>query len=87
MNPILLFLLLFPFLLKAPSVFSQEVTKSPATETPWERKWEMKPGIHRVLLNGKVGIVDDNNQLLVPCQFDQVYGLNDDNYRHGTKRL
>ncbi|GAO29321.1 WG repeat-containing protein [Geofilum rubicundum] len=75
MNPILFFLMLFPFLLQAPSVFSQEIT-----ETPWERKWEMKPGIYRVLLNGKVGIVDDNNELLVPCQFDQVYGLNDDHF-------
>ncbi len=75
MNPLLFFLMLFPLLLQAPSVFAQS-----STETQWERKWEMKPGIFRVLLDGKVGIIDDNDQLLVPCQFDQVYGLDDENY-------
>jgi hypothetical protein len=75
MNPLLFFLMLFPLLLQAPSVFSQD-----STDAQWERKWEMKPGVYRVLLDGKVGIVDDKDQLLVPCQFDQVYGLDDDNY-------
>ena len=82
MNPILFFLVLFPLLLQAPSVFPQE-----ATGTAWERKWEMQPGIYRVLLDGKVGIVDDNDQLLVPCQFDQVYDLDENNYVKVLKEL
>lgn len=82
MNPILFFFILFPLLFQAPSVFSQD-----STEAQWERKWEMRPGIYRVLLNGKVGIVDANDQLLVPCQFDQVYGLDDENYVKVLKDL
>lgn len=75
MNPLLFLLILFPMLFQAPAAISQE-----AAAGQWERKWEMKPGIYRVLLNGKVGIVDENDLLLVPCQFDQVYDLDEDNY-------
>lgn len=53
----------------------------------WEKTWLMKPGIFRVLKQGQVGIVDGEGTILVPCQFDQVYDLTDDNYVRVLKDL
>jgi len=46
----------------------------------WERIWEMKPGYFRVMQNGMMGVVNAEGVILVPCQFNQVYDLTDDNY-------
>ncbi|ASB49252.1 WG repeat-containing protein [Alkalitalea saponilacus] len=46
----------------------------------WERTWEMKPGIFRVLQNGKIGIVNKEGDILVPIQYDQVYDLDREGY-------
>lgn len=53
----------------------------------WERKWVMKPGVYRVLKNGQIGIVDESGKVLVPCSFDQVYDLDDENYVRVLKNL
>ena len=46
----------------------------------WERIWEMKSGFYRVMQNGLVGVVNSEGEILIPCQFDQIYDLTDDNY-------
>lgn len=53
----------------------------------WDKAWQMKPDVFRVLKQGKVGIVDDEGKILVPCQFDQVYDLTDDDYVRVLKNL
>ena len=53
----------------------------------WEKSWEMKPGVFRVLKQGQVGIVNPEGAILVPCQFDQVYDLTDDNFVRVLKNL
>ncbi len=76
-------LLLILFLLISLEGYSQQVN-APGN---WEKSWQMKPGIFRVLNHGQVGIVDINGKLLVPCQFDQVYDLTDDGYVRVLKDL
>jgi len=49
-------------------------------EGDWERIWEMKNGYYRVMKNGLFGIVNANGEILVPCLFEQVFDLTDDNY-------
>ena len=49
-------------------------------EGNWERIWEMKAGFYRVMQNGLVGVVNSEGEVLIPCQFDQIYDLTDDNY-------
>jgi len=73
MRPLLPLLILITLLANIPSAQSQE------TAPQWEKKWEMRPGIYRVLLNNKIGIIDQNGNILVPCIFDQVYGLDKNN--------
>ncbi|HBX89584.1 MAG TPA: hypothetical protein DEG09_13335 [Marinilabiliaceae bacterium] len=82
MNPILIFLMLFPFLLNSFSTDAQ--TTKP---TDWERKWEMKPGIFRVLKEGQVGLIDSDMRVLIPCQYDQVYDLDEEQYVKVIKDL
>jgi hypothetical protein len=53
----------------------------------WEKTWQMKPGVLRVLKQGQVGVVNSEGTILVPCQFDQVYDLTDDNYLRVLKNL
>ncbi len=53
----------------------------------WDKAWQMKPNVFRVLKQGKVGIVDGEGKILVPCQFDQVYDLTDDDYVRVLKDL
>lgn len=53
----------------------------------WEKTWQMKPGVLRVLKQGQVGVVNNDGKILVPCQYDQVYDLTDDNYLRVLKNL
>lgn len=53
----------------------------------WDKSWLMKPDVYRVLKQGEVGIVDSEGKILVPCQFDQVYDLTDDDYVRVLKDL
>ena len=53
----------------------------------WDRIWDMKPGFYRVMQNGLVGVVNSEGEILIPCQFDQVYDLTDDNYIKVLKNL
>jgi hypothetical protein len=53
----------------------------------WDRIWEMKPGAFRVMKNGQIGIIDGNDNILVPISFDQVYDLDENNYVRVIKDL
>lgn len=46
----------------------------------YERYWEMSPGIYRVLLDGKMGVVHEDGKIIAPCEFSQVWDLNTKGY-------
>ncbi len=46
----------------------------------WDRKWQIKTGIYRVMKSGQIGIVDENDKILVPVLYDQVYDLDEEGY-------
>lgn len=79
----LIFIILLPFLLLP--FFDVKGQNQPPGD--WEKTWEMKPGVYRVLKQGQVGIVNAEGAVLVPCQFDQVYDLTDDNFVRVLKNL
>jgi len=49
-------------------------------EGNWDRLIEMKPGYFRVIKNSMVGLVSSDGTILIPCEFDQVFDLTEDNY-------
>ncbi|MCL2072704.1 MAG: WG repeat-containing protein [Marinilabiliaceae bacterium] len=53
----------------------------------WDRVWEIKSGYFRVLQNEHSGVVDMEGNILIPCMFDQIYDLTDDNYIKVLKNL
>ncbi len=61
--------------------------QQPTPPGNWDKTWQMKPGIFRVLKQGQVGIINEAGKILVPCQFDQVYDLTDDDYIKVLKNL
>jgi hypothetical protein len=61
-------------------LFSAIIINAQQPEGDWERISEMKSGYFRVIKNGMVGIINKENEVLIPCRFDQVYDLTDDNY-------
>ncbi len=50
-------------------------TIEPEVASLYDRNWEIKTGIYRVIKDGKVGIVRSNGQIIVPCDFNQVWNL------------
>ncbi|TRX72412.1 WG repeat-containing protein [Carboxylicivirga sp. M1479] len=46
----------------------------------YERHWEIETGIYRVMRDGKVGIIQSNGQIIVPCEYNQVWNLDDNGY-------
>ncbi|MCU4156011.1 WG repeat-containing protein [Carboxylicivirga sp. A043] len=69
-------LLLFTFSLFTAS--SQTI--EPEIASLYERHWEIKPGIYRVLKDGKVGIVQASGEIIVPCEYNQVWNLDDNGF-------
>ena len=63
------------------------LTVAQQPEGNWDRVWEIKPGYYRVMQNGLTGVIDSEGEVLIPCQFDQVYDLTDDNYIKVLKNL
>lgn len=61
------------------SVSGQNVTPDSILQE-YDRFWEMKPGLYRVMDEGQIGVVDKNGRIVVPCRFDQVWTPNKDNY-------
>ncbi len=52
-------------------------TIQPEVAESYERHWEIESGIYRVMNNGKVGIIHANGDIIVPCEFNQVWNLDD----------
>ena len=52
-----------------------------------DTRWQMRPGVFRVLKDGGMGVVDSTGKVLVPFQYDQVYDLDDNNYVKVLKNL
>jgi hypothetical protein len=46
----------------------------------YDRHWEMRPGLYRVLKGGLTGVIKANGQVVVPCRFDQVWNPGNNNY-------
>ena len=55
-------------------------TIEPEIATLYERHWEIEPGIYRVMKEGRVGIIKANGEIIVPCEYNQVWNLDDDGY-------
>lgn len=52
-----------------------------------DTRWQMRPGVYRVLKDGRMGVVDSTDKVLVPFQYDQVYDLDANNYVKVLKNL
>ena len=52
-------------------------TIEPSIANQYDRNWEIESGIYRVMKNGKVGIVRANGEIIIPCDFNQVWNLDD----------
>jgi hypothetical protein len=61
-------------------LFCTLIINAQQPEGDWDRTLEMKSGYFRVIKNGKAGVINSNGEILIPCEFDQVYDLTDDNY-------
>ena len=55
-------------------------TIEPDIAALYDRNWEVVDGIYRVMKDGKVGIVRANGQIIVPCDFNQVWNLDDEGF-------
>jgi hypothetical protein len=83
MRPIILFTLILGLFLTIQNPAAQQTD---STNT-WEKTWPMKTDVFRVYKHGQIGIVNAAGTILVPCEFDQVYDLTDDNFVRVLKNL
>ena len=44
----------------------------------YDKYWEIDDGYYRVMQNGKIGLVNENGDIIIPCENDQVWNLQDD---------
>lgn len=62
---------------------SEVVSQNQITDSvlqKYDRYWEMKPGVYRVMKDGHIGVADGKGREVVPCRFDQVWTPTKDNY-------
>lgn len=52
-------------------------TKVDSTLAKYDRYWELKEGMYRVSLNGKMGVVNNEGVIIVPCDFNQIWNLDE----------
>ncbi|MCU4176831.1 WG repeat-containing protein [Carboxylicivirga sp. N1Y90] len=57
------------------SVQSQSMVDS--TLANYDRHWQISDGIYRVMLDSKIGVIDDAGTVIVPCEYNQVWNLDD----------
>ncbi|MCW3789263.1 WG repeat-containing protein [Plebeiibacterium sediminum] len=43
----------------------------------YQKAWEIEDGYYRVMLNGKMGLIDGNGNVIIPCENEQVWDLQD----------
>ncbi|WP_430816757.1 WG repeat-containing protein [Carboxylicivirga sp. RSCT41] len=67
-------------LLLIPLFGMQAQTIEPEIASLYERHWEIESGIYRVLKDGKVGIIKANGEIIVPCEYNQVWNLDDNGF-------
>jgi hypothetical protein len=79
MRQVIFFLTAF-FLMLFASVVSAQNHRVDSVLQGYDRYWEMKPGLYRVMEKGYVGVVDSKGREVVPCRFDQVWTPTKDNY-------
>ncbi len=46
----------------------------------YDRHWEIKEDLYRVMKNGQVGIIKSDGTVVVPCVFNQVWNLDDEGF-------
>ncbi|GEM_PF-228652 len=46
----------------------------------YDRHWQIGEGTYRVMKDGKVGIIKYNGQIIVPCEYNQVWNLDDNGF-------
>ncbi|MCU4166205.1 WG repeat-containing protein [Carboxylicivirga caseinilyticus] len=46
----------------------------------YDRYWEIKEGLYRVMLDNKMGIITDKGDVIVPCEFNQVWNIDSDGF-------
>jgi hypothetical protein len=64
--------LIILILMSTNTVFSQSM-EADSVFQQFDRYWKMQPGLYRVMKDGRVGVTDDKGNIIVPCQFDQVW--------------
>ncbi|WP_289055747.1 WG repeat-containing protein [Carboxylicivirga marina] len=69
---------IFALLITCMSTMAQTI--EPEIASLYERHWEIQSGIYRVMQDGKVGIVHANGQIIVPCEYNQVWNLDDNGF-------
>ncbi len=67
--------IILSFLIVAQTLLGQINVDS--TLSIYDRHWELKEGLYRVMLDGKMGVVDKEGSVLVPVDFNQVWNLDD----------
>jgi len=55
-------------------------TIEPEVEALYDRHWEIQDGIYRIMKDGHVGVVQANGQIILPCEFNQVWNLDDEGF-------
>ncbi|MGQ1785414.1 WG repeat-containing protein [Saccharicrinis sp. GN24d3] len=43
----------------------------------YDKYWEIDDGFYRVMEDGKIGLVNQNGDIIIPCENDQVWNLQD----------
>ncbi len=73
-NRIIIVLALFLLLLPA-----QQVTAQSSDVTGYDRSWEVKPGYFKVRKGVYFGITTKEGVVIVPCEYNQIWDLNENN--------
>nr|WP_319400816.1 WG repeat-containing protein [uncultured Carboxylicivirga sp.] len=61
-----------------PSIFAQNNVDS--ILSVYDRHWQIKDGLYRVMLDNKMGVINDKGDVIVPCEFNQVWNIDSDGY-------
>ncbi|MBS2098694.1 WG repeat-containing protein [Carboxylicivirga linearis] len=78
---------MFLFILLVCPLFSiQAQTTTDSVLLKYDRHWEIKEGLYRVMLDNKMGVVKSNGDIIVPCQFNQVWNIDSEGFFRVLKK-
>ncbi len=80
-----IYILLF-ILLVCPVLSIQAQTTTDSVLLKYDRYWEIKEGLYRVMLDNKMGVVKSNGDIIVPCQFNQVWNIDSEGFFRVLKK-